>query len=107
MPTDRLTFVEELPVCYYRKDAKGKRDSLCPRQIDRASAKRYSPRVAEIVLAANAVNHKSSEASATTHFQLQATRICARARSAEKLGTINCDVVALARIRAPSASVCE
>ena len=52
----------------------GRRGSLRPRQIDRASC----------------------EASATINSQLQAKRICARARSAEKLGTINCDVVALA-----------
>ena len=58
-------------------------------------------------LAAHVVNHKSSEASTTINSQLQAKRICARARSAEKFGTLNCDIVALARIRAPSASVCE
>ena len=59
-----------------------------------------------VLLAAHVVNHKLSEASATINSQLQAKRICARARSAEKLGTINCDVVALAHFRAPSASGC-
>ena len=60
-----------------------------------------------VLLATHVVNHKSSEASATINCQLQAKRICARARSAEKLGTIDCDVVALAHIRAPSASACS
>ena len=42
--------------------------------LARASTKRYSSRVAEIVLAAHVVNHKLSEASTTINFQLQAKR---------------------------------
>ena len=39
---------------------------------------------------ANAVNHTSSKANTTINCQPQAKRICARARSAEKLKTLNC-----------------
>ena len=66
MPTGRLSFVEALPGGF--------------------------PRVAEIVLAANAVNHQSSEASATTLFQLQAKRTWNLQLRHRRFGTSPCSV---------------
>ena len=64
---------------------------LHPRKAN-ASAKCEIPRVAEIMLAANAVNHKSSEASATTHFQLQAKRTWNLQLRHRRFGTYPCSV---------------